>query len=54
MNLLSEAPPEVLVQFSSESVEKNIRSESNARYEKLFNDAIAEEEYDNEIGGAQA
>jgi hypothetical protein len=54
MNLLSEAPPEVLVQFSAESVEKNARAESNARYEEIFSNAIAGDEYDDKMGGVQA
>ena len=53
MNILSEAPPEVLVQFSAESAEKNARSESNARYEEILENAISNTEDDNEIGGVQ-
>ena len=53
MNLLSEAPPEVLVQFSAESVEKNVRAESNARYEEMLENVI-EAMQDDKVGGVQA
>ena len=55
MNILSEAPPEVLVQFSAESVEKTVRSENNARYEEILNNAIAGKEYEeDQMGGIEA
>ena len=55
MNILSEAPPEVLVQFSAESVEKTVRSENNARYEEILNNAIAGNEYEeDQMGGIEA
>ena len=54
INLLSEAPPEVLVQFSAESAEKNVRSESNARYEAILESVIADTQDNNETGGAEA
>ena len=53
MNLLSEAPPEVLTQFSAESVEKTVRAESNARYEKMLKKAIEEMEENETMGGAE-
>ena len=53
MNLLSEAPPEVLTQFSAESVEKNVRAESNARYEEMLEAALEGTNEDETMGGAQ-
>ena len=54
MNLLSEAPPDVLTQFSAESMEKNVRAESNARYEQLLEQAMETTIEHNEVGGEQA
>lgn len=53
MNLLSDAPPEVLTQFSAESVEKNVRAESNARYEEMLEAALEGTNEDETMGGAQ-
>ena len=54
LNLLSEAPPDVLTQFSAESVETTIHQESNALYEEMFENAVkAKFDYD-EMGGEQA
>ena len=54
INLLSEAPPEVLIQFSSESVEKTIRAESNERYNEMLEKALESRKEDDEMGGVQA
>ena len=54
MNLLSEAPPEVLTQFSAESVEKAVRTESNAHYEKMRKKALRNIEENNATGGMEA
>lgn len=54
MNLLSEAPPEVLVQFSAESAEKTVRTESNEHYNELLDKAIEGTKTDDGMGGAQA
>ena len=54
MNLLSEAPPEVLIQFSAESAEKNVRTESNARYEEILESVLEDTKDIDEMGGAQA
>ena len=54
INLLSEAPPEVLIQFSAESVEKTIRTESNERYDELLEQALENAKKDDEMGGVQA
>ena len=53
MNLLSDASPEVLTQFSAESVEKNVRAESNARYEEMLEAALEGTNEDETMGGAQ-
>lgn len=45
MNLISEVPPEVLVQFSAESVEKSIRSQSNNRYNEILEEAMEETDF---------
>lgn len=54
INLLSDAPPEVLVQFSAESAEKTVRTESNEYYNVLLDKAIEGTKTDDEIGGAEA
>ena len=54
MNLLSDAPPEVLTQFSAESAEKTVRTESNAKYEKMLEEAMEGARENNDMGGAQA
>lgn len=54
LNLLSEAPPEVLTQFSAESLETTVRQESNARYEEMLREATKAELDYNEMGGEQA
>ena len=54
MNLLSDAPPEVLTQFSTESVEKTVRSASNARYEEMLETALDGIEESDEMGGVNA
>ena len=54
MNLLSEAPPEVLVQFSAESVEKNVRAESNAHYEEMLKNVINDLKDNDEEGGVKS
>ncbi len=53
MNLLSDAPPEVLVQFSAESAEKTVRSDCNARYEEFFENTFANDEQNDELGGEE-
>ncbi len=54
MNLFSEAPPEVLTQFSAESVEKTMRTESNARYDEMLEEALEGTRENNEMGGIEA
>ncbi len=54
MNLLSEAPPEVLTQFSAESVEKIIRTENNAHYEEMLEKAMEGIADTVEVGGMDA
>ncbi len=54
MNLLSEAPPDVLTQFSTESLEKIARAESNAQYEKMLEEALDRIEETEEMGGVEA
>ena len=54
MNLLSEAPPEVLTQFSAESVEKIVRGESNARYQEMFEKALEATDETIVTGGEEA
>lgn len=54
MNLLSEAPPEVLTQFSAESVEKAVRNESNARYQEMFEQAFESANETIVTGGEEA
>ena len=54
MNLLSEAPPEVLTQFSAESLEKSIRTASNAYYDDMLSKAIEGMVEKDEIGGVEA
>ena len=53
MNLLPEVPPEVLTQFSAESVEKIVRAESNARYGEMLDEALEGTRENEEIGGAE-
>lgn len=50
INLLSDAPPEVLTQFSVESVEKTLRAENNEHYEEMLERVIGGKA---EIGGEQ-
>ena len=54
MNLLSEAPPDVLTQFSTESLEKTVRTESQARYEKMLEEALDGIDETEEAGGVEA
>jgi predicted PurR-regulated permease PerM len=59
INFISEVPPEVLIQFSAESVEKSIRSESNRRYNEMLETAMGETNLEEtqesfEIGGEEA
>ena len=54
MNLLPEAPPDVLIQFSAESVEKSARAESNARYEAILEETMEGFKETDEMGGADA
>lgn len=55
INLLSEAPPEVLTQFSAESAEKNVRAEYNARYNEMIDEALENmKDNDDEVGGVEA
>ena len=54
MNLLSEVPPEVLTQFSAESLEKSVRIQSNTHYEELLKKATERTMDGDEIGGVQA
>ena len=54
MNILSEAPPEVLVQFSAESAEKNARTESNTHYEQILENILDGTKDNDETGGVQA
>ena len=54
MNLIPEAPSDVLTQFSSESAEKAIRNESNAQYEKMLAEALDSTLESNEAGGVEA
>ena len=54
MNLISDVPPNVLTQFSTESIEKTVRDENNARYEKLFDEAMEREQEPLDIGGEEA
>ena len=54
MNLLSEVPPEVLTQFSAESLEKSVRTQSNTHYEELLKKATERTMDGDEIGGVQA
>ena len=55
MHLLSETPPEVLTQFSAESVEKNVRAEYNARYNETIDKALEDmKDNDDEVGGVEA
>lgn len=54
MNLISEVPPEVLTQFSVESMEESARAENNARYEKMLSEVIDGIDESNEMGGVEA
>jgi hypothetical protein len=55
MNLISEVPPEVLTQFSAESMEESVHAESNARYEEMLNETIEKiTDKTEEMGGAEA
>lgn len=54
MNLLPEVPSEVLVQFSTESSEKAVRSECNTRYEEMLDKALEETRENDEVGGVEA
>lgn len=51
LNLLSDAPPDVLTQFSAESMEKKIRTESNAHYQKLLDEALEVASNNTDVGG---
>lgn len=54
INLISEVPPDVLTQFSTESVEKTVRNESNAYYDKMFRHTLESIEEFDENGGEEA
>ena len=54
MNLLPEVPSEVLVQFSTESSEKAVRSECNARYDEMLDKALENAHENDEVGGVEA
>ena len=54
MNLLPEVPTEVLTQFSAESAEKKVRSESNALYEEMLERAMESCKENDTMGGMQA
>jgi hypothetical protein len=54
MNLLPEAPPEVLIQFSSESAEKAIRNKSNAHYDEILQKTLDDSSETIEAGGVEA
>ena len=54
LNLLPEVPSDVLTQCSAESAEKTVRTESNAKYEKMLEEAMEGARENNDIGGAQA
>ena len=54
LNLLPEVPSDVLTQFSAESAEKTVRTESNAKYEKMLEEAMEGARENNDMGGAQA
>ena len=54
MNLLPEVPDDVLTQFSAESIEKKVRAESNAHYEKMLEKALRDTPENDEMGGAEA
>lgn len=49
IGLLPEVPTDVLTQFSAESMEKTVRAESNARYEKMLEEAL--DRSDRDVGG---
>ena len=51
LNLLSDAPPEVLTQFSAESMEKKVRTESNTHYQNLLEKAIDQASNHTDVGG---
>lgn len=53
MNILSEAPPDVLTQFSAESAEKAVRTEYNAQYNEILDHAIENMKDDEEVGGVE-
>ena len=54
MNLISEVPPEVLTQFSAESMEETVRADSNHQYEKMLSEVIEGIGESNEMGGVEA
>ena len=54
MNLLPEAPPEVLIQFSAESSEKAVRNKCNAYYEEMLDNALGDTRENDETGGVEA
>ena len=49
IGLLPEVPADVLTQFSAESMEKILRTESNARYEKMLEKAL--DHFESDVGG---
>ena len=49
IGLLPEVPSDILTQFSAETMEKTVRAESNARYEKMLEEALDSSE--NDAGG---
>ena len=52
--MISEVPPEVLTQFSAESMEETVRADSNHQYEKMLSEVIEGIGESNEMGGVEA
>ena len=53
LNLLSDAPPEVLTQFSAESAEKTLRAQNDNSYDEMLEKAMDNNVDEAELGGVQ-